>query len=263
MTVLWVAGIGIVTPGLPNWAVAEAVLREAAPWQSDAAVLPAAAMLPKNERRRASPTIKLALEVAHQAITASAYAATELATVFGSSSGDGDVLHAILEVVVGAEPRVSPTLFHNSVHNAAAGYVNIATGCRMPSISIGAFDGTVAATLFAASVQARRGPVLAGVYDAALPPPLCGIRPIMVPFGAALVLAPERPRAPLARLAFEICHDGAADSALASAALAPLVPANPAARVLPLLEAIARQTPARVAVSWEGGPSLAITVTPC
>jgi hypothetical protein len=105
--------------------------------------------------------------------------------------------------------------------------------------------------------------VLAGAYDAALPQPLCGIRAITVPFGAALVLTPERPRVPLAQLVFGISHDGAADTTLATAALRPLVDTNPAARILPLLEAIARQTPARIAISWEGGPSLAITVAPC
>jgi hypothetical protein len=46
-------------------------------------------------------------------------------------------------------------------------------------------------------------------------------------------------------------------------ALTPLVRANPSARVLPLLEAIARQVPARIVVSWEDSPSLEITVTPC
>jgi len=260
---LWIAGIGVVAPGMPNWAIAESVLRGEAPWRSGEATLPTPSMLPKNERRRASPTTKLALEVVQQAIAASGYDPRELSTVFGSSSGDGDILDAIMEIIVSAEPRVSPTLFHNSVHNAAAGYASILTGSRMPSISLGAFDGTVAATLLVATIQARQGPVLIATYDAALPPTLRGVRDIPLPFGAALVLTPKAPASALAQLAVNISHEGLADSAIETAALSPLVRANPAARVLPLLEAIARQVVGHIVVSWEDSPSLEITVAPC
>lgn len=140
MTPLWVAGMGVFAPGLPTWSVAEAVFRGDQPWTPADVDLPAPLLLPKNERRRASPTIRLALEVVQQATTSSGMTIGQLSSVFGSSSGDGDVLNAILEVVTGVEPRVSPTLFHNSVHNAAAGYWSIGSGSHEPSLSIGAFD---------------------------------------------------------------------------------------------------------------------------
>jgi hypothetical protein len=263
LTSLWVAGVGIIAPGLPDWSIAAAVFRGQQPWQATEAAVPAVSMLPKNERRRASQTIRFALEAAQQAIAASGFAPTELATVFGSSSGEGDVLDAILEVVTGAQPRVSPTLFHNSVHNAAAGYANIATGSRAPSLSIGAFDETVAATLLAGAVQARRGPVLVCVYDTALPPTLRDVRDVSMSFAAALVLCPERPAAPVARTAVNIAARSLPESAMRQSDLAALVRANPAARVLPLLEAIARREAAEIVLSWEDSPSLEITVLPC
>ena len=51
-------------------------------------------------------------------------------TVFTSSSGDGDNVHEICETLAAADRQVSPTRFHNSVHNAPAGYWSIATRSR-------------------------------------------------------------------------------------------------------------------------------------
>lgn len=263
MIALWVAGVGIVAPGLPDWARARPVLRGESPWQDEPAVLPAPEMLPKNERRRATPTIRLALEASRQATAASGFEAGSLRSVFGSSSGDGDVLDTVLDVVNGPEPRVSPTLFHNSVHNAAAGYASIATGSHAASISIGAFDGTAAATLLAAALEARHAPVLMCVYDAALPTTLRSVRDISVPFGAALVLAAAPPPSPVARLTIDLAAASAPPSPPHLAPLGALIDANPSAAALPLLEAIARAEPVRIVLGWEDCPALEVAVAPC
>lgn len=260
---LWVAGIGLVASGLPSWDAARPVLAGDAPWVHAEASLPAPVILAKNERRRASPTIRLALEASQQAVAASGFPAAELANVFGTSTADGDVLDTMLEAVTTPEGRVSPTMFHNSVHNAAAGYWGIATGARAPSLSIGAFDGTVAATLFTAATAtaARRVPVLACVYDAVMPPTLRALRAIGEPFAGALVLSAERPAAPVARLAVTIAPRAPA-TAVTTAGLDTLVRGNPAARILPLLEAIARARPATVLIDWDDTPPLRVEVTP-
>jgi hypothetical protein len=66
-----------------------------------------------------------------------------------------------------APTTLSPTRFHNSVHNAAAGYWTIATGCREPYCAVGAGDYSFAAGLFAAAVQvcADQTDVLLVAYD--------------------------------------------------------------------------------------------------
>ena len=65
----------------------------------------------------------------------SGIAAPDAAVVFASGDADGENLHHILESLATPEHEVSPTRFHNSVHNAAAGYWNIATGARTPAHS--------------------------------------------------------------------------------------------------------------------------------
>lgn len=263
MTPLFVTGVGLVAPGLPDWPAAITVLTGAAPWECRNAELPIPAILPKNERRRSSPAIRLALEAAHQAITASGLPAAETPTIFGCSGGDGHVVNTLLETVTGAEPRVSPTLFHNSVHNAPAGYWCIATGSREPSLSIGAYDSTVAATLFTAAIQARRRPVLACIYDAPLPEPLHSLRPLGPPFGAALVLSADPQPTAIGRLSIQLGDRKLAPTKPQTSCLIPLFDRNPAARLLPVLEALARHQACRVVLSWDDTPPLTVDIGPC
>ena len=74
-------------------------------------------------------------------------------SVFASSGGDYPIIDAIC---MGLSPRQRyfPTQFHNSVHNAVAGYWSIATGAQSASSSISAFQDTFAAGIFEAAVLA-------------------------------------------------------------------------------------------------------------
>ncbi len=57
-----------------------------------------------------------------------------IASVLGTSYGEIAVACSIFEQ--GLEPGLSPTAFHNSVHNAPLGYLSIFTGLRGPSLTI-------------------------------------------------------------------------------------------------------------------------------
>jgi hypothetical protein len=87
---------------------------------------------------------------------------------------------------------ISPTRFHNSVHNAAAGYWSIATRSKAASNSLCGFDVSFAAGLLEAVTQVvvDQTRVLLVAYDAQYPPPLFVKRPIPEAFGVAFVLAP-------------------------------------------------------------------------
>src|SRR3546814_8342283 len=66
------------------------------------------------------------------------------------------------------EPRsISPTKFHNSVHNAAAGYWTIGSGCMHASTAVSAFDASFAQGLVEALAQLAEGAeaVLLAAYD--------------------------------------------------------------------------------------------------
>jgi hypothetical protein len=199
-------------------------------------------MLDPRERRRTTTTMRLALEAAERCVTASGVAASDIPTVFGSAFGDGPLLGSLLETLATPGARISPTRFHNSVHNAALGYWSIATGCHHGSTSIAAGDYTPGAALLRGLVQVtlEARPVLVVVYDAPFDPPLAAARPVEAAFAAALVLAPSAARA-LCRLDATIHDSSSGASSPRNRSLDDLWNTNPAARVIPLLECIARR----------------------
>lgn len=236
----WVDGVGVLGPGLPDWPCAVRVLRAEQPWQNAPAVLPAPQGLPAAERRRTGTVVKLALAVGLEAATHAGADAATLPAVFTSSGGDGANCHEICQVLASQERLISPTRFHNSVHNAAAGYWGIATGATPACNALCAYDASFSAGLLEAMTQvaAERRPVLLIAYDASYPEPLRSARPIPDAFGVALVLAPRAGTRSLAQLRAALT-DAPAD-ALTDPQLEGLRTAIPAARSLPLLAHLAR-----------------------
>ncbi|MGO8914985.1 MAG: beta-ketoacyl synthase chain length factor [Stellaceae bacterium] len=255
---VYVEGVGLCGPGLSGWAASRSVLTGAAAYVPAPSVVPPTTLLPSNERRRAVETVRLALAVGQEAFDMAGRDAADTATVFTSSGGDGATIHQILEVLATPESEVSPTRFHNSVHNAPAGYWSIATRSRAPSTSLCCHDASFAAGLVEAAVQATvddRAVALVA-YDVRYPEPLNRVRPIGAVFGMALVLTPGPTRASLARLEVELRRNAAGASVMAAAALEVLRRGTPAARGLPLLAGLARGGPQSVILDYL--PSLEI-----
>src|SRR5262245_3735131 len=187
---VYVESVGLLAPGLAGWNAARSVLRGEAPYQPGDMPRPTADLLPAVERRRCGDAVKLALHVGVEALTASGARADALPVVFASSSGNGEVLHQICETLATSERELSPTRFHNSVHNAPAGYWSIATGSREGSTSLCAYHGSFAAGLLEAALQsaAEQRAVLLVACDTAHPEPLASACPVVAPFGVALLL---------------------------------------------------------------------------
>ena len=238
---IFIEGIGLVGPGLENWPAARAVLAGAAQYEAAPVRLQPVTLLPPAERRRAGLTVKLAIVTGVEALAQAGRDAVDMPMVFAASGGDGDTLHETLAVLATEQREVSPTKFHNSVHNAPSGYWAVATGSRVPSVSLSAFDGSFAAGLLEAAVQAtvHDRAVTLIAYDAPYPEPLLAARPIEAIFGVALVLTPHKTDRAL--VALTIAMAGAASDAtrMVEVALERLRLDNPAARALPLLAAIA------------------------
>ena len=260
----FVDGIGILAPGLAGWGAARDALAGRARYEPGEMPRPAAELLPPAERRRCGDLVKLALHVGAEALAPSDAPAAELATVFTCATGNGEVLHQTCETLAGAARDVSPTRFHNSVHNAVAGYWSIATGARAPSTSLCADDGSFAAGLLEAAVQVRaeRRAVLLVAYELPPPPPLAAVVPCSVPFGLALLLAPARGRASLGSIALAPAHDGA-EPKLADPGLERLRTGNAAARALPLVAALAAGRAERMTLGWLPGLWLGVAAAPC
>ena len=258
--VVGVRGIGVQGPGLAGWSLAQALLREPGGWSGTPTVLPVPARLPPAERRRAGAGVKLSLAVAEQACAEAGIDPGTLATVFTASSGDSANCHALCEALASAERAVSPTRFTNSVHNAAAGYWHIATACRAPSTSLCAHDGSFAAGLLEAASQsaALARPVLLVAGDVPYPEPLHGVRPLPDAFGVALLLDAgcEDPAHGLLSLGFS----AGPLSRCEPAALDALRRGVPAARSLPLLQALAHGSNAVVVVEYLEGLAIEVRV---
>ena len=258
-----VDGIGLLGPGFSGWRHSVPVLTGELAYGPAPMQLPALDALPAAERRRLGTAVKLALSIGFDAVRNAGADAAQLPTVFSSSAGDCDNCHNLLEALASADRSVSPTRFHNSVHNAASGYWSIATGCMAPSTSLSAFDATFAAALLEAATQAldSAAPCLLVAFDTVYPEPLHRLRPIASPFGVAMVLSPQRNAHSQARLEIDWTTD--VGTSMADAALESLRRNNPSARSLPLLQQLARGTPDKVVIEYLETTNLALTVLPC
>jgi hypothetical protein len=260
---VYVEGIGLRAPGLDGWMASRPVLAGAAPYDPVPVAVPPSPLLPANERRRTVQTVKLALAVGAEAFEAAGRDAAVTPTVFASSGGDGETIHEILSVLASSARELSPTRFHNSVHNAPAGYWNIATRSHAASSSLCCHDLSFAAGLLEAAVQATVDDhaVALIAYDLPYPEPLNGVRPIAGIFGVALLLSPAASAASIARLDIELRHDGSKAAAL-SGELEALRRGNPAARSLPLLAVLARPRRERLVLDYVTGTAIGVAVEP-
>jgi hypothetical protein len=261
-----IEGVGLVGPGIASWEQARPILSGAAAYESKPTVLPAPEALPAVERRRAGKCVRISLAAGLGAAADAGREARDLAAIFSSSTGDGENLHAICEALASDDRLISPTRFHNSVHNAPAGYWGIATGAMKPSDCLAAFDASFGAGLVEALGRLAADPslpVLLIAYDAPYPEPLHAVRPTPDSMGVGLVLvAPDAASAATVRCPIiSIAMSKEAPTPLADAALESLRRAIPAARALPLLALLAAGKDGRVVLEYLEGASLAVEVT--
>lgn len=234
-------GIAATGPGFENWDKLRYHFNAGADLAPDYMPRPQGTILPATERRRASPTVKLAVDVAQVALQQSGMKAEDLAVVFASANGDTNTIHQICEALATPERMVSPTRFHNSVHNAAAGYWSIASGSMQPSSSLSAWNDTFAAGLIEAATQclAEQVPALLAVFDTPFPAPLDEKTPGHRMFGVAMVLD-RQPEGSLAAMTLAIDTDTRlAATRMAEPQLEALRCDSSASRSLPLLAALA------------------------
>jgi len=262
MTVCYLRGIGVLGPGLAGWSEARKVLVDPAEYRHEAPVPPSPQMMPPNERRRSAKTALWAVAVAEEAFHASGLQPSEAASIFTSSSGDGETLHQICGVLAGPARDVSPTRFHNSVHNAPAGYWSIAAKSKCPSVALCGYDASFAAGLLetAAQLDAEDVPVLLVAYDLPHPGPLRAARDIAEPLAVALLFSRAPGAAPLGVWRVALAG-GAAATPLPRGLPASLL-TNPATHALAPLAAVARGKLESMAIAYLDGCHLRVEVRP-
>ena len=258
----YIEGVGLLGPGFNNWPDGQAVLRGQQPYQPGRTVLPLPALLPAAERRRSGVIVRLTLATGLEAITAAGLDAATLPMVFSASGGDGENCHAICEMLASDDRQISPTRFHNSVHNAAAGYWSIATGAMSPSTVLGALDACFGAGLLETLTQVVVDdmPAVFLACDTSYPEPLYSARPIPDAFGVALVIAPHGSPRALAKIAVSLTNANA--DRMEEAALERLRTTIPAARGLPLLHGLALGGEHRVVLDYLDSTRIEVVITP-
>ena len=260
-----IVGVGLLSPGLEGWASGRAVLSGTRPFRPEALPDPEPLLLPANERRRSTASVRWAVQVAQEAVVQSRLDPTTMATVFASSGGEMGVLDQLCRALTTPERVVSPTLFHHSVHNTAAGYWGIATKCQQSSTALSCYDDTCAAGLLEAVTYASMEdrPVLFVSHDLPAPDPLVRARPIQFGFAAALVItttpAPARLAGATVTLASVECGEV---TCMQDGDLERLRADNPSARLLPFLRAIAGTVPATVRMNMLDDQRLVLNVEP-
>jgi hypothetical protein len=237
-------------------------LSDQQPYRYELPPEPRPELLPPNERRRGARTVRWALAVAQEAIGTSGAAASDIASVFSSSSGDGEVLHEICQTLATATREVSPTRFHNSVHNAAAGYWSIASGSRRNSVTVCGHDASFGLGLLEASalLHADERSVLLVVYDLPYPEPLLSARPVRQALAIAMVLSRDEDAPRLARWRLSLCPRP--DARQTGGVWPEALDSNPAAAGLPLLAAVARRTPQSVHLGIGASQAMAVECAP-
>jgi len=260
---IYVEGIGLWGGRLPGWASARAILRGEADPPAAPLPRPAPALLPQNERRRAPDTVAVALEVAASACAAAGCAPAALPSVFASAYGDLAMTDAMCEQLVRNPLETSPTKFHHSVHNAAAGYWAIATGCLEPYTALASVEHSFGNGLLAAAVQALEGTrVLFVAYDVEGRGPIATMARTRGMLGGAFVLAARATPGSLARLTLQVQQAPGARATPVRAANRVLVEGNVMASCLVLFEALADAVPRALMLTLAEHLALEMTVEP-
>ena len=259
--IVHVEGIGWWSPGVVDWMQAAALLRDDAPLPAAGEGKPAAAILAPGERRRAPAPVLLACEVASQACAMADRSPDTLSCVFASMHGDIVITDDLCTTLANAPLEVSPTRFHNSVHNAPVGHWTVAAACHLASSAVSALRGSFAAGLLESAVLAcvEDAPVLFAAYDIAALGILVDVIPATMPFGTALVINPQRGPRTLATLRLRHLPHVASPASL-PANHAAIIAGTPIANGLPLFSALARGVACVVQVPNGVATSLSIEV---
>lgn len=224
-----IAGIGFWCRGLPGWSAAQAYAQGGV-LPADAPGRPSPQLLAPNERRRAPETVAVALEVALAACADAQRDPATLPSVFTSTHGDLAITDYMCRQLAQDPAGLSPIRFHNSVHNAAAGYWTIGAQTHAPATALSAFHGSFAQGLLEALTQLATGTdalLLVG-YDSQSSGPLGRVSHSQGLLGGALVLTREGDgpllRAKLRSGGHDRAPAGRLEQHAAGNAMAPMLP---------------------------------------
>ena len=202
-------------------------------------------IIPANERRRAPVAVRLAVESSWQAVNDANISPKDLACVFASGYGDTHLTDYMCRALNTESKQLSPTKFHNSVHNAAAGYWTISTHCNAPANSIAGLEWSVPLALLDALLQSdqEQRPLLVTCFDGDSAPTMKSIMPNNYLFSSSVIISAEKvPNTP--KFTLELIQQGCSWPNLdLSDELQSLYNDNPSAKMMALLSLLTDDYP--------------------
>lgn len=243
-------GLGVWTPAhadVASWSQRHVPGAMPARAPADPAATPRAELLPPMMRRRTSLLTRMAAEVGAQALHSAGLVGVEATMIYGSVYGEIRTTLDLLDALLDPAAPLSPTKFHNSVHNTAGGYVSIATQNRGGNAALSAGRSTLAMGLLecAGLIAAGAEAAVLVIAEESLPEPLAAGR-VYGPLAAAFAfVGPGLPG-----MSLRTCHLRQGEQAGAASATAPPaeLAANPCAAALTLVDAALRPEPHTVAL---------------
>lgn len=263
MLSLHIKAIGITAPGMSNWGETQKALLCPEQFTFSPIAKKLETLLPANERRRATRVAQLALSAAQQ--TGAPESLNQCLQIFSSCSGDLSTFNQISQALAMDGRPVSPTRFHNSVHNAPAGYWSIATQSQTASTSITAYTDSFAASLLEAAVQlnasdnTQNQDCLLVCYDEIPPTAFASQVNITEEFACALTLSRHSQNS-LAKLDISPGTGNETITRFTNDNLEQLRLSNPQAMILPVLNVISQHRSDTVTLPYfEQGMNITIT----
>jgi len=255
---IYVNGISVVAPGMEESNDFHGILKGNVNWSPIELSRMMPSTLPANEARRTTTVIRLALKVIEKIECSS-----NTSMVFASSEGDLDITDKICKALATEEKMVSPTLFHNSVHNAPAGYFSIAADMKTPSISLSAGDNTFSAGLIEAATQVlvESNDVLLVTYDNVTPEDLDGFRHFDYPVGIALLLSTSEQSNTMGSIDVSVISERVDITQCFNNSLEAVRVGNPIGLGLPLVESLVKGMDTEIIVPYLNQNQLLVKVS--
>lgn len=171
----YLRGVGLWTPAHPSFAswCAAGMPEDFAGAPGQAAAPPPADLLHPRLRRRTSVFTRATVTALEAAVAQGGAALDDVRLVLVSSFGEIETTVELLAQLAEPQGPVSPTKFHNSVHNTATGYMSIASGNHRESTALagGPHNLEIAALELLAGLASDGGDAVLLVAEELLPGP--------------------------------------------------------------------------------------------
>lgn len=117
----------------------------------------AASLLEGPLKRRASKLTRMSVDAFEQAVAQAGSDPSSIPTIWATAHGEHGTAIALLKMMRRGEGKVSPTHFHNSVHNTPSAYASISAGNGAGSTTLTGGPELVASALLEAFCQLHAG----------------------------------------------------------------------------------------------------------